>query len=186
MNHQIDKASLLAKLAKPDIRSPLSPAVQTGAEADARYESADVFAYMNRCRDRSSNDIIDEVTCLAERMNEDPQFLKQVAEFKGIRLVLSTTDTAREFMIILDAKGAHVRPYSGEPFDVKIQAEERVHLAVLSGEMDADAAFFAGKVRIRGSVIAAFRVKNRFLSLLQWHLARGFQTMEESTTSYTD
>ena len=180
MNHQIDKAS---SLAKPDIRSPLSPAVQTGTEADARYESTDVFAYMDRCRGRSSDDIIDEVTCLVERMNENPQFLKQLAEFKGIRLVLSATDTAREFMIILDAKGAHVRPYSGEPFDVKIQAAEKVHLAVLSGEMDADAAFFAGKVRIRGSVIAAFRVKNRFLSLLQWHLAREFQTMGKSTAN---
>ena len=180
MNHQIDKA---ISLAEPDIRSPSSPAVQTGAEADARCESTDVFAYMDRCRGRSSDDIIDEVTCLVERMNEDPQFLKQVAEFKGIKLVLSATDTAREFMIILDAKGAHVHPYSGEPFDVKIQAEERVHLAGLSGEMDADAAFFAGGVRIRGSVIAAFRVKNRFLSLLQWHLAREFQATDKSTTN---
>ncbi len=180
MNHQIDRES---SLAKPDFRPSLSPAVQTAAEADARCENADVFAYMDRCRGRSSDDIIDEVTCLVERMNEAPQFLKQVAEFKGMRLVLSATDTAREFMIILDAKGAHVRPYSGEPFDVKIQAAERVHLAVLSGEMDADAAFFAGRVRIRGSVIAAFRVKNRFLSLLQWHLAREFQVTEEFTTN---
>ena len=60
-------------------------------------------------------------------------------------------------------------------FDVKIQASEEIHLAMLSGKMDPDTAFFTGKARIRGSVLTAFRIKNKFLSLVQWHLAREFR-----------
>ena len=112
-------------------------------------------------------------------MNRDPQFIKQVTGFKGATLVLSATDTGREFMIGLDKQGVRVRPYAGESFDAKIRATERVLWAVLSGQMDADAAFFAGKASVCGSVITAFRVKNRFLSLLQKHLAHRLEAKDK-------
>ena len=70
----------------------------------------------------------------------------------------------------LKQKVEQARTRADGPFDVKIRATEQTHQAVLSGEMDADAAFFTGKVRILGSVLTAFRVKNRFLSFLQRHL----------------
>ncbi len=120
---------------------------------------------------RCHNDIISEVNRLVERMNRDQRFAEQIAEFKNTALVLSATDTGRELMITLGEEGIRARPYAGEPFDVKVLATEDVHWAVLSGQMDADAAFFTRKVRISGRVSTAFRVKNRFLSLLQWHLA---------------
>ncbi len=123
------------------------------------------------CRPWFGSDIIRELNQLVETMNRDPQFIKQVAGFEGTTLVLSATDTGRELIIGLDEQGVQVRRYTGEPFDAKIRATERVLWAVLSGQMDAAAAFFAGKAGVSGSVITAFRLKNRFLSLLQKHLA---------------
>lgn len=141
--------------------------------------SPGVLSWLNGGRACSDDDILGEVSHLVETMNRDNQFREQAAEFKGTTLVLSATDTGRELAIILDGQGVRARPYAGGGFDVKIQATEKVHWSVLSGEMDADAAFFTGRVRICGSVIVAFRLKNRFLSLLQWHLTHGYQATEE-------
>jgi predicted lipid carrier protein YhbT len=124
------------------------------------------------CSSWSSEQILRELDQLVEMMNGDPQFSERLARFRGTTVVLSATDTKREFIIELDEQGVCVRLYTGESSDVKIQAAEQVLWAVLSGQMDADAAFFAGKVRIRGSVATAFRVKNGFLSFIQKHLAR--------------
>jgi predicted lipid carrier protein YhbT len=123
------------------------------------------------CSSWSSEQILRELDQLVEMMNDDPQFSERLARFRGTTVVLSATDTKREFIIELDEQGVCVQPYTGESSDVKIQAAEQVLWAVLSGQMDADAAFFAGKVRIRGSVATAFRVKNGFLSFIQKHLA---------------
>jgi hypothetical protein len=46
--------------------------------------------------------------------------------------------------------------------------------------MDADAAFFAGKASVSGSVVTAFRLKNRFLSLLRRHLAHRLEIEDKS------
>lgn len=123
-------------------------------------------------------DIIREVNLLAESLERDEQFAKRVAEFKDTTLVLSATDTGRELIIELDGRGVRARLYAGEPFDVKILATEEIHSAVLHGRMDADAAFFSGKVKISGSIVAAFRVKNSLLGLLQQHLGRRQETLE--------
>jgi putative sterol carrier protein len=152
-------------------------------ESDLRPYDTNDFAWENWHRNWSSNDIIREVNQLVEMMNRDPQFIKQVAGFKGITLVLSATDTEREFTIELNEQGVRARPYIGEPFDVKIRATEQVLWAVLSGRMDADAAFFAGKAGVSGSVVTAFRLKNRFLSLLQRHLAHRLEAMGKSVAN---
>ena len=129
----------------------------------------------------SNSDIIRELNHLVEMMNRDPQFINQIAGVKNATVVLSAIDTGREFIIGLDKQGVRVCPYAGESFDVKIRATEQVHWAVLSGQMDADAAFFTGKVRICGSVVTAFRVKNRFLSLLQKYIADRLETKNKFT-----
>ncbi len=114
-------------------------------------------------------DLMREVRRLMEEMKGDPDFIRQVAAFKKTTLVLRATDTGRALTIILDGQGVQVQPRAVASCDVEIRAAEDVHWAVLSGRMDADAAFFAGRIRICGSVVAAFRVKNKFLSLLQRH-----------------
>ncbi len=111
-----------------------------------------------------------EVNGLLDMVNQDPRFLKRLAGVSHTRLVLSATDTGREIMIVLDKSGIQLEPFTSGPFDVQIRATEEVHQAVLTGQMDADAAFLAGKVRIGGSVVTAFRIKNKFLSVLQWYL----------------
>ena len=118
------------------------------------------------------SEILHEVKQIADTMNHDPHFIKEIAAFNKTRLVLSATDTGRELLIELDKNGARVHAYNGGKFDVKIRATEETHRAVLYGQMDADAAFFAGAVRIVGSIATAFRVKNRFLGLLWPHLRR--------------
>jgi putative sterol carrier protein len=123
------------------------------------------------CSSWSSEQILHELDQLVETMNGNPQFTERIAGFRGTTVVISASDTKREFIIELNEQGIRIRTYTGESSDVKIQAEEQILCAVLSGQMDADAAFFAGKVHICGSVVTAFRVKNRFLSLLQKHLA---------------
>ena len=123
------------------------------------------------------------VNDLLKKANHDPWFLKQLAGFKDTTLLLSATDTGRQLMITLNGLGASVRPYVGGLFDVKIRATEEVHRAVLFGEMDADAAFFSGKVRISGSLITAFGIKNKFLSFLQRHLTTESQALKPDNSS---
>jgi predicted lipid carrier protein YhbT len=164
-------------------RSFVLPERRLQKESNRRQYDTNNFAREDWRRFLSSNDIILEVNQLVEMMNRDPQFIKQVAEFKGITLVLSATDTEREFTIELNEQGVRVRPYVGEPFDVKIRATEQVLWAVLSGRMDPDAAFFAGKAGVSGSVVTAFRLKNRFLSLLQRHLAHRLEAMGKSVAN---
>ncbi len=118
----------------------------------------------------SDDRLAGEVASILDTINRDPQFVRQIAGLKTTTLVMSATDTGRELLILLDKSGVRARPYAGEPHDVQISATEEVHWAVLSGQMDADAAFFAGRVRISGSVTAAFRIKNKFLNLVQSYL----------------
>lgn len=106
---------------------------------------------------------------LIEMMNHGPQFIKQVARIKDITLVLSATDKACECVLT---------PMN--PLTSKIKATEQVLWAVLLGQMDADAAFFAGKASVSGSVVTAFRLKNRFLSLLQRHIAYRLEIEDKS------
>jgi putative sterol carrier protein len=129
---------------------------------------------LSRQRALSSEDIMGQVNRVVETLNDDRQFLDQVAQFKGLTVVLSATDTGRELSIMFDRQGVCAHFNGNGSFDVKIQATEETHLAMLSGKMDPDAAFFTGKARIRGSVLTAFRVKNKFLSLVQWHLVHEF------------
>ncbi len=128
----------------------------------------------------SDEDILFELNQLADVMNHDPQFIKHTAGFKNTSVVLSATDTKRSFMLKLNGQGVQISRYLDGPFDVKIQAAEQVLWDVLSGQMDADAAFFAGKARVCGSVYTAFRVKNKFLSFLQKHIAHKLDAQDKS------
>ncbi len=161
-------------------RSFVLPERRLQKESNRRHYDTNDFAREDWHRNLSSNDIIREVNQLVEMMNRNPQFIKQVAGFKGATLVLSATDTEREFTITLSKQGVRVCAYAVESFDVKIRATERVLWAVLSGQMDADAAFFAGKASVSGSVVTAFRLKNRFLSLLQRHIACRLEIEDKS------
>jgi collagenase-like PrtC family protease/predicted lipid carrier protein YhbT len=125
--------------------------------------------------DGCTDQVMGELGRLVEQVCRDPHFVKQLSDFKATTVVLGAPDTGRELMITFEDQGVRAAPYAGGPFDVMVRAREEVHLAVLSGQMDADAAFFTGKVQITGSVLAAFRVKNNFLSLVQRHLAKSLQ-----------
>ncbi len=138
----------------------------------------------NYCCVWSDGNILSELSQLVGVMNNDPQFIKHVAMFKGTTVVLSATDTKRSFIIKLDKQGVQVHHYIDGPFDVKIQATEQVLWEVLSGRMDADAAFFAGKASVSGSVITAFRVKNKFLSFLQKHITHRLEAKDKSFANH--
>ena len=131
----------------------------------------DIASWWDSRRAGPVSEVMDDVSRIVQSLNADPQFMRRLGRLSGTVLVLSATDTGRELMIHLEREGVVTRPYAGEPFDVKIEATEDVHWAVLSGQMDADAAFFARKVRVHGSIVKAFRLKNMFLSPLQSHLA---------------
>jgi collagenase-like PrtC family protease/putative sterol carrier protein len=138
----------------------------------------------NYCCTWSDDDILCELNKLVEVMNNDSQFIECAARFKGTTVVLSATDTKRSYIIKLDKQGVHVHSYINGPFDVKIQAIEQVLWKVLSGQMDADAAFFAGKASVSGSVFTAFRVKNKFLSLLQKHITHKLEVKDKSFVNH--
>jgi putative sterol carrier protein len=135
-----------------------------------RRTKTDESTFGDYCCLWSNDDILRELNQLVDVMNNDPQFIEHAAKFKGTTIVLGATDTKRSFIIKLDKQGVQVHPYIDGPFDVKIQATKQVLWEVLSGQMDSDAAFFAGKASVSGSVFTAFRVKNRFLSFLQKHI----------------
>ena len=155
------------------IKSP--PQRQVESATVRSLDKDDVFTRLSHQRALSSEDIMSQVSRVVETLNHDRQFLDHLAQFKGLTVVLSATDTGRELSITFDEQCVCTYLNGDGPFDVKIQASEEVHLAMLSGKMDPDTAFFTGKARIRGSVFTAFRVKNKFLSLVQWHLAREFR-----------
>lgn len=127
----------------------------------------------------SNDEIIWRVSQLIEDISRDPKFMNQIAGFKRVSIVFSAADTGREFTVFLDEQRVRVISGSSESCTFKIRATEQVLWAILSGQMDADAAFFSGKVRIYGSIARAFRVKNRFLSLLQKHLSDRLQDIEQ-------
>ncbi len=132
----------------------------------------------------SNDKIIRELNELTEMMNRDKQFMEQMATFKTTTIVISATDTKREFIILLDTQGVQVHPYAGESFDVMIKAAEQILWEILSGRMDADTAFFAGKVSVCGSVVKAFHVKNRFLSILQKYVVHKLEIEEETILNF--
>lgn len=151
------------RLRRPSRRKVKGTHVSTDESLTAEHETPQAS---------STHDFIREVNQIAENLNRDPHFMRHVAKFKNTAVVLSATDTGREFVIILDGKSVSARPYAGEPYDVMVRATEQTHSAVLYGQMDADAAFFAGKIQISGSVVTAIRVKNVLLGCLQSHLAQ--------------
>jgi len=165
---------------KSHARSVMPNRKPLDAKPQRCISETDRFALKNSCWVHSTDDIICEVARLAETMNRDSRFVKELAGFKRTRLVLSATDTGRGFLILLDKQRVTVRPYSDGPFDVRIRASEQILWDVLSGRMDADAAFFSGKAGVSGSLITAFRVKNKFLSLLQKQLACRLAAESES------
>ena len=132
----------------------------------------------------SDNDILYELNQLVDVMNNDPQFVENVAKFKGTTIVLSATDTKRSFIIKLDKQGVQVHPYLKGSYDVKIQATEQVLWEVFSGRMDADAAFFAGKASVSGSIVTAFRIKNKFLSFLQKYITHRLEVEDKSFANH--
>lgn len=158
-------------VAKRSARRPRSPEDLSGAGRTA----------IEPCTVRPTRDVMREVNRLLAALGRDACFRRQVAEFATTTLVLSATDTGRELAVVLGEQGVRAHPYEGEPFDVKIRATESVHQAVLYGELDPDAAFFAGRVRICGCLLTAFRVKNRFLGFVQQHLGRGLGAADGST-----
>ncbi len=169
-----------------NLRTDTSSPKQADRASIHSSDEDDVFSRLNRQRALSSEDIMGQVNRIVETLNDDRQFLDQVAQFKGLTVVLSATDTGRELSITFDERCVRTYLNGGGPFDVKILASEEVHLAMLSGKMDPDAAFFTGKARIRGSVLTAFRVKNKFLSLVQWHLAHEFRTRDNCPVNHSE
>ncbi len=138
----------------------------------------------NNCFFSSDDDILRELNQLVEVMNNDSQFIEDTAKFKGTTVVLSATDTKRSFIIKMDKQGVQVDPYINGPFDVEIQATEQILWEVLSGQMDADAAFFAGKASVSGSIVTAFRVKNKFLSFLQKYMTHKLEVENKSFANH--
>ncbi len=150
---------------------PFVPLVKQTETDEGTFENC-------RC-DWADDDILRELNQLLDVMNNDPQFIEHAARLKGTTVVFSATDTKRSFIITLDKQGAQVHPYLKGSYDVKIQATEQVLWEVFSGRMDADAAFFAGKARVSGSVFTAFRIKNKFLSFLQKHITHRLEVEDK-------
>ncbi len=156
---------------------------QIHEKSGLRYQNTKVISCQDFTDSWSCDKIAHELNEIVEKMNSDQEFIKATAAFKTTTIVLSATDTGREFIILLDKQGVQVRPYVGEPFDVMIKAAQQILWEILSGRMDADAAFFAGKVNVCGSVIKAFYVKNRFLGILQKHVAHKLEVEGKLTVN---
>jgi collagenase-like PrtC family protease/predicted lipid carrier protein YhbT len=166
--------------------SPDTPTDRSIAYPNQDNKAGKKFAETTTLRDAYTDQAMGQIGRLVEQVCRDPHFVKQLNGFKDTTVVLGAPDTGRELMITFEEKSVRVAPYAGGPFDVMVRAREEVHLAVLAGRMDADAAFFTGKVQLSGSVLAAFRVKNNFLSLVQRHLAKSLQTNVGSVITLSD
>ena len=150
----------------------------------AKQTETDKGAFENYRCDWSDDDILHELSQLLDVMNNDPQFIENTARLKDTTVVFSATDTERSFIIKLNKQGVQVHPYTDGPFDVRIQADEQVFWEIFSGRMDADAAFFAGKASVSGSIVTAFRIKNKFLSFLQKYMTHRLEEDKSFANHY--
>ncbi len=121
-------------------------------------------------------DVESSLALLEDALSADEKVLKVVAGMKPTRIAFAAPETGRRVMVEVGGGRLSFR-LGGEDecdveYDVMIEATEDTLARVIRGEWDADAADFTGRLRIRGSLAAAFTLRVKLLGLVQMHAAK--------------
>lgn len=119
----------------------------------------------------STDDIECALQSLEESLLGDEAAMKTLSAMEPTKVSFIAKDTGLQ--VALEVGNGRLSCRLGvqaEP-DVVMEATEETLVGVLSGALDADIAYFCGKLSIRGSLAAAFRLRIKLLGLVQAHAA---------------
>ena len=107
--------------------------------------------------------LFEELSKIVERAKNNEKCLKAIADIKEKTIFIEATDTGEKCYFQVK-EGSIIGPFKGdfESPDVKLIAPEDVFLRIWKGEMDPDAGYLLGRVKIKGSFFDAVKVKNVF------------------------
>ncbi len=120
----------------------------------------------------SRADVERALALLEESLRADKRVLKELRGAKTTKVLFVARDTGRRITVEIGNGRLSCHLGDGAESDVTIEAAEETLAGVISGDLDADAAYFCGKLRVRGSLVAAFKLRVKLLGLIQAHAAK--------------
>ncbi len=103
---------------------------------------------------------------------ESQEATGKLRTIKPTKVMFAARDTGRRILVELGGGRLRCRLDGGSEFDVIIEATEETLAGIMTGERDADAEFFSGRLSVRGSLAAAFLLRTKLLGLVQACAAR--------------
>ncbi len=109
---------------------------------------------------------------LEESLSADKRVIKELGGAKTTKVLFFARDTGRRITVEVGNGRLSCHLGGGVQSDVIIEAAEETLAGIIMGSLDADAAYFSGRLRVRGSLVAAFKLRVRLLGLVQAHAAK--------------
>ena len=120
----------------------------------------------------SRADVERALALLEESLRADKRVVKELGGRKTTKVLFVARDTGRRITVEIGNGRLSCHLGDGVESDVTIEAAEETLAGVIRGDLDADAAYFSGRLRVRGSLAAAFKLRVKLLGLVQAHAAR--------------
>ncbi len=120
----------------------------------------------------SKADVERALALLEESLRADKRVVRELRAPKTTKVLFVARDTGRRITVEIGNGRLSCRLGDGAESDVMIEAAEETLAGVIRGDLDADAAYFSGRLRVRGSLAAAFKLRVKLLGLVQAHAAR--------------
>jgi putative sterol carrier protein len=117
-------------------------------------------------------DIGRALALLEESLRADKRVVRELGGAKTTRVLFVARDTGRRITVEIGNGRLSCHLGDGAESDVMIEAAEETLAGVIRGDLDADAAYFSGRLQVQGSLVAAFKLRVKLLGLVQAHAAR--------------
>ncbi len=118
----------------------------------------------------SDADVESALALIEESLSNDERAREAARAIEPATVVFAAVDTDRRVAVELAGGRISLRLDGATACDVMIEATEETLSKIFRGESDADAAYFSGRLSIRGSLMTAFRLRTRLLGLVQAHV----------------
>ncbi len=121
-------------------------------------------------RGMSDADVESALSLLEESLSNDERAREVARAIGPATVVFAAVDSDRRVAVELAGGRILLRLDSVTAYDVMIEATEDTLSEIFRGASDADAAYFSGRLSVRGSLMTAFRLRARLLGLVQEHV----------------
>ncbi len=104
--------------------------------------------------------LYDELSRIVEKVKQDNGIMENLSDIKG-SIIFQTEDTGKKFHISVE-NGEILGPLDSglNEADLCLIGKEMDFVKIIKGELDPDAAYFLGRIRFKGSFLAAVKLKN--------------------------